>query len=310
MKSHTNQKGTAIIVALFVTALVAIAAITLMEYLRIDIRRTQLISQDLQANQLAQGSVDWAIDQLTLNLKQKQTGKLIDKLPMRSDVKEFNGMKIYSTIYDAQSRFNINTLSNPAMQEMFLRLVHIVSPKTTPAAIKALTNAILDWITPGIVNSPYDVFYTKLNPPYRSAHRLMTSISELRFVKGMTTDLYNALSPTVTALPEQTNVNINTANPSVIMSLSPSMSRETALTIRRLLATQPAISMENLANLSVVKNNSIQQNNITVSSTFFLVITHVFNKDQDTQIYTLLKRVVLKDSEPAVLIVWQSRGTV
>lgn len=305
-KNLARQQGTAIIVALFVTALVAAAAIAMIDFLRIDTRRTQLVINNLTATQYAQGSIDWAIDQLINNEKTKQKDKPTDKLPMRSPVNTIGGMKIYSTIYDAQSRLNVNMLADKQTQDMFGRLIRITAPGTNAAVITQITQGVVDWITYGIVNSPFDQYYAKLKPPYHAAHQPMTSVSELRLVRGMTPALYAKIAPYITALPEKTGININTASLPLLMSLSDNVSLETAKVIDELRRASPITS---LANFNVVKNNSIDQNSLATSSVFFMVITHVIAGEQDTLIYTLLKRVT-RDGQPAVIIIWQTKGTV
>jgi general secretion pathway protein K len=49
----------------------------------------------------------------------------------------------------------------------------------------------------------------------------VTSIKELKQAKGITPKIFEKLKPFITALPSQTRININTAPPEVLKSLSP-----------------------------------------------------------------------------------------
>ena len=110
----TAQRGAAIIVALFVTALVAAAAIAMIEHLRTDTKRTELLLNNTQLNFYAQGSVAWAIIQLTKDLKNKQPQKIVDHTPIYSTLNEINGAKVKSTLYDGQGKLNLNNLFRAA----------------------------------------------------------------------------------------------------------------------------------------------------------------------------------------------------
>lgn len=312
MKNQTNlvaQRGTAIIVALFVTALVAAAAIAMIDRLTIDTRRTELVLNTNQAELYATGSVDWALEQLTNDLKQKQPNVVIDRTPIISPVNNVNGAKISSVIYDAQGNVNLNNLTDSQFQTLFIRLIQLVSPKTSQTTAQNITQAIVDWITPGINNSKFDAYYTKLNPPYRSPHRPMVSVSELRLVKGMTPELYRNLEPFVTALPDKTKININSAPIPVIMSFSPSIKLDTAKALDAFRRQSPLVNLDMLGNFTDIKNSPIGQSSLTVSSDYFLVKTNVTIGDQQITLYTLMIRL-LKNSQPVVKIVWQSKGTL
>lgn len=304
----THQRGTAIIVALFVTALVAAAAIAMMDHLRIDTRRTELILNNNQANLLAQGSIAWAKDQLINDLKQKQTGKVVDRTPIVSPINTVNGAKVTSTIEDAQGKLNLNNLTNAIYQPVLTRLIQLVAPETNATVAQNITLGVVDWITPGLTNSKYDQYYTKLNPPYRSPHHPMVSVSELRLIQGVTPALYSKLEPYVTALPDKTQININSAPIAVIMSFSPSIKIDMAKALDGFRHQSPLTSLDMLANFPDIKNSPMG-GNLTVSSDFFLINTRVTIGDQTITLNTLMTRF-LKNSQPTVNIVWQSKGTL
>jgi general secretion pathway protein K len=216
-----NQKGAAIIVALFVVALVAAAAIAMIDRLNTDIRRTSLLLNSVTANFYAQGSVNWAIDQLVTDWQKQQHGHIIDPTPILQAPIKINGFKISGSLEDAQGRFNINNLKDIASQVMFLRMVHVLAPKLPNEQLQALLAGILEWITPASAhqNNPFSDYYAKLTNPYRSAHLPMVSASELLRVKGMTPALYSLLAPYLIALPAPIAININNAEAPVLMSL-------------------------------------------------------------------------------------------
>ena len=171
MKSLIKQRGTAIIVALFVVSLVVIAATIMIERTHIDIHRSELIFNNNQANLYAEGATTWAMDQLNNDWKLQQKNQLIDKTPIVMPENKVNGAVITSTIYDMQGYFNINNLIDQKYQNNFLRLLQTVSPKLDINTAKTITLATVDWITAAAKNAAFEEYYAKLKPPYRSPHR-------------------------------------------------------------------------------------------------------------------------------------------
>jgi general secretion pathway protein K len=303
-----NQQGAAIIVALFLTALVAAMAVAMMERFRTDTRRTELLLNANQANFYAQGSVVWAKDQLITNWKNQQPNRIIDKTPIRSTNQQNNAL-IVNTIEDAQGFFNLNNLSDSNYQASLVQLIKVVSPKTDPATAQAIALGIVDWISPGIKGSAFDRFYAEQNPPYLAPHRPMVSISELRLVKGMTPELFNALSPFITALPNPTPININNTAAPILMSLSNTLTPTSAAALMAYAQKTPFTSTQQFLNFEIVKNNPIPENKITVTSNFFLVKSEITIGQQHLLLYTLLQRLA-KDKDAIVIVLWQTKGTL
>jgi general secretion pathway protein K len=292
MNRLSRQRGSAIIIALFVMSLAAIISVSMLSRSSIATRRTVLMLNADQSQLYAQASVNWAIDLLKNNLKQQKTGRLTDTFPIQSKTDTVNGYVIESSIEDMQGYFNLNNL-------------------TKQDYLSDMTNIILaasDWIGPG-KSETLNAYYGKLNPPYRAPHKAMASVSELRLVRGMTPEIYNELLPYITALPIATQINVNTAPAMVIMSLSKTLTPEGARTIEARRKAMPFIDAGSFMNFDLVKNNQVTADQITVLSSYFLVKTSVKVGRQQTVLYTLLNRVT-KNSKPDVIVVWQTKGTL
>lgn len=88
----------------------------------------------------------------------------------------------------------------------------------------AITEAIADFIDaddqPRLEGAEDDA-YRNATPPYRTANQPMASVSELRAVRGITPEIYQALAPLVTVWPiSGGKLNIHTALPAVLRSLN------------------------------------------------------------------------------------------
>ncbi|MFZ2315920.1 MAG: type II secretion system minor pseudopilin GspK [Gammaproteobacteria bacterium] len=307
LKSRSSQEGVVIVVALFIVALVATMSYVMMARLERDTRRTTLLVRDTQAALYAQGSIAWAMDQLRDDWVKKKPNQLVDNTPIQSPENEANGYRIKSTIYDMQGRFNLNNLTDEKGQQRFKRLLKIVDTALTPDQIDNIQRAATDWILPGANQNQYGRYYTELPQPYRAAHRPMLSASELRLVKGVDAKLFNALQPYIAALPENTQVNVQSASPIILMMLSDNMDLSAAKGVELLRSTTPFISTEAFLNLDIVKNHQVKSDQITVTSRYFLVETEVAVENQRTVLYTLLKRME-QGKDASILILWQSKG--
>jgi len=148
-------------------------------------------------------------------------------------------------VLDAQGRFNINNLdpgprnsqaarAREAMAQ-FERLLAELAPDAGGNP-RDLAAAVVDWLDEDQEPFPEspgaeDPQYLGETLPYLPANRKMRSVSELLAVRGVTPEIYQALTaspacavdevpqPCITALPEFTAVNVNTAPRPVLAAL-------------------------------------------------------------------------------------------
>lgn len=136
-------------------------------------------------------------------------------------------------IVDMQGHFNLNNVidgegnADAVYVEQLRRLLAQLNVDVSKA------DAIVDWIDSNLdatlPDGAEDDFYSGLDPSYRAANGPMVSVSELQLVKGFSSQIpeeyedYKLLLPHISALPIDqgpTPVNVNTATPEVIASLS------------------------------------------------------------------------------------------
>lgn len=261
-----------IVVALFIVALVATMAYVMMFRLERDTRRTSLILRNTEAEFLAQGSIAWAMDDIRMNWEKQKPNHIVDLTPIRSPIETVNGYQVSSIIYDMQGRFNLNSLADIDSQAEFDRLIRLLDPKVSQDEARKIVQGVFDWISPAAQDNEYSKYYAELPSPYRAAHRPMLSISELRLVKGVTPQLFNALQPYVTALPATAKINIQSAPAPVIASLSPSMSLQIADTIVNMRKLTPFKNVKAFSDLEAVKSFKIPTDKLVITSSYFWLI--------------------------------------
>ncbi|MDE0838356.1 MAG: type II secretion system minor pseudopilin GspK [Kiritimatiellae bacterium] len=229
MTKRKGQTGIALITAIFVVALAAIAAVSMITSANVALHRTSNLQGSEQAEWYALSIESWVCSILQRNSATLQRGYTSLGDPWARPITGFpidHGVAA-ATLTDLQGRFNINNFGalNPApYMEQFQRLVASI-PALSGSNVTDLGPAIRDWIDfdsdPWAGVGAEDIYYMSLQTPYRTSNRLMKSPSELLAVRGMTPQVYEALYPYITTLPTTSaRININTAPLPVLESLS------------------------------------------------------------------------------------------
>lgn len=218
---RSRQQGIVLITAILIVVVVASIAASLGLAQQVWLRQTENFQDRAQADSLRYSAINWVAILLTRDGKDNQTdhlgelwAKQLPPLPAES------GM-ISVTIRDAQGLFNLNNLirnnapSGPDIA-MFQRIL------TSEGLDPALSYTLLDWIdqdSQASQGGAEDPEYLGLATPYRAANQLLTSVDELRLIKGFTPEVVEKLRPLVTALPVSTAINVNTAIEPVLVAM-------------------------------------------------------------------------------------------
>lgn len=242
MTRRSRQRGIALLTAMLVVALAGILAVELLWDLNLELRRTErLLSRD-QAREIALGAEALAAELLEQDLEDSPEVDSLDEQWAEEYAFPFEGGSVSGRIEDLQGRFNLNSLLRPDGSrdeqaiERFRRLLRAVA-NTVPgggANPDNVVDAVLDWMDadqlPELGGAEDDV-YTNRQPPYRAANYWFTTPTELLAVDGVTPEFFAALRPLLSALPPDggesaraRRINVNTALPEVLRSLSPDIS--------------------------------------------------------------------------------------
>ncbi|MDH5425762.1 MAG: type II secretion system minor pseudopilin GspK [Gammaproteobacteria bacterium] len=237
----SRQKGIALITALLIVTLATIAAVSITAELQREIRRSGNILQHDQAYVYAIAAEDFARYGLKLDFDDNKTDHLYElwhTIPVAEDIQ---GGALEGKLDDLQGLFNLNSLANNKAldKDRFERILRNLD--VAPAEIQQITAALLDWLDADQISQPAygaeDDYYLGLaepQKPHLAANQLLSSLSELRLIKGFNDEIltklrikpaYEAvtgelLEPVFTVLPEaSTSININTAPVEVLKSL-------------------------------------------------------------------------------------------
>jgi general secretion pathway protein K len=259
-----------VIVAVLIVALATSVATYLLWQQSLWTRQVENLSARAQGDALARAAAVWAAAILA------EDDPAIDHLgelwARRIPAFAAEAAQLAGTITDEQSKFNVNNLAReggatPQDLVAFQRLLMAVGLPP------GLAEAVVDWLDDDdevmAPNGAEDPHYLALDPPYRAANRRVIDVAELARVKGFDAGVVARLAPFVTALPEETPVNVNTAPAQVLQALVPGLSAADATRLVDLRAKRPFVNRDDFMKALPQRPSAPIDAQIDVRSRFF-----------------------------------------
>lgn len=244
-----RQRGVAIITAMLVIALGSITMVAITASQQLDMQRERNEALIQQARTLGISGERFAAALLYRDFQaelRNNSDSLDDDWAQTIPPVPIDNASIKGCVVDMQGRFNLNNLVNQAgvLQPQYADQFRLLLQELNIEVSKA--DAVIDWvdedINPTIPEGAEDDYYTGLEVGYRAANTPFVSVSELQLVKGFSsadaeqTEDYELLLPHISALPKSadaTAVNVNTATPEVLASLSEDQVKPIAADVSR-----------------------------------------------------------------------------
>jgi general secretion pathway protein K len=290
-----RQQGVALLTALAVVALASIAATYMLTSQQLQIRRSGNQLMQEQAWQYALGAEDWAKTILAQDARDNDIDALDEAWAVDLPPLPIEGGSLSGRLSDLQGYFNLNNLVNKegkldaAYLEQFQKLLQNLNLPVE------LAQSVADWQDEDIeaqgAMGAEDDYYAGMESPYRAPNQPITSISELKQMRGMDEKTIRLLKPLVTALPDQTKLNINTAPAEVLASLG--MDKNDALQLAEQLKETPVSTQDEIKSLPEITKNKIDTAQLGVASQYFLLEVIV----EMGQIKARLSSVIYRDSD-------------
>ena len=297
-----QERGIAIITVMLIVALAASTAAFMAWQQQIWVRQVENLRDQAQSQAIARAAIEWARAVLADDARQNNVDYLGEKwatvlVPLPVE----NGLATGS-VADQQGLFNLNNLvrngkaSEPDMA-VFRRLLQQLSLPPD------LANAVADWIDADteatLPGGAEDIYYLALDPPYRAANQLLTETDDLYRIRGFDRETVERLRPFVTALPESTPVNVNTASAEVIAALFQDITLEDA---KALVDARKVNYFQSQADfrgrLPATKVGQMRDNDFSVNSRYFMVTSSArFGRAQAGYKALLVRQV---NAQPAI----------
>jgi len=295
----------ALITVLLVVAIVTVVSAAMVARQQLSIRASSNQLQARQAWHYALGGEALAQAILARDLRAGTTGEpgasgeaaavdhLLEPWAQPLPAFEIDQGEILVRIEDLAGRFNLNDLlrdqqPNPAAVEQFRRLL-LRLQISAPYAER-----LLDWLDPDQQPSgeygAEDNAYLALDPPYRNAGRRLHDLSELRLLLDMREEDFQRLAPYVAALPPNVPLNVNTASPMVLSSLSDNLSLGAAESLVELRRVAPFRNSAAFLAQPAMAGTTLQGTALAVGSQFFQATSEVRLGDRRLALVSLLQR--------------------
>jgi general secretion pathway protein K len=227
MRVKPSERGAALLTVLLLVAVISVLAASALEKLRLSTRLAANGAAIEQARAFAYAAETVATIRVNSILAQDAARTtLAGGWAGRPFALPVPGGIATLTVTDGGNCFNLNGLvsesepglylARPDQVTQFVRLMKLLGiPGQSAEGIAA---SAADWIDTDANPLPFgaeDSAYRGKDVPYRTPNTLMTDISELRAVAGVTPELYDKLSPYVCALPiaKPSQINVNTLQP-------------------------------------------------------------------------------------------------
>jgi len=204
------------------------------------------------------------------------------------------GGAVLGRIEDMQGRLNLNNLVGSDGQPVASAVARFRRLLANLDLDPDLASAVVDWIDPDIEpqypGGAEDDIYLREEPPYRAANAPMASASELRLVAGFTAEVYAAVAPYVTALPESTPLNVNTASAPVLQSLAEGLGADDAQALVEARGETGFASVAEFLALPQLAGREIPDTDLSVSTRHFALIAEARIGSARATLYSLLQR--------------------
>ena len=286
-----SQAGMAVITAILLVALAASTATFLLWRQQLWLQQVENLASRAQADALAHAALEWR--------RRSGAGTAIGPFEAAGAVE--------TAITDAQGLFNLNNLlraGKPSEPDLaaFRRLLAILRlPEALADALLDAIDADSDTTFPG---GAEDLDYLAMQPARRAPNRPLLDVSSLGRIKGFGAEAIERLRPYVSALPEPTAVNVNSAPAEVLQALLPGLDDGAARALVTERSRKPFDTLEAFR-ARLPESVRVPQNlALGVSSSYFLVVSCARSERAEATLRALIGMRGAKREG----IVWRTEG--
>lgn len=252
MKHRSDKRGTALITALMITAVMSTVAVGLSQSLFFAIGRSGHIADRDQAYWYAVGARDFAESALLRSLPPSgEPMRPTDAWAQGARRFEIENGALTGEVRDANNCFNLNALVTQAGRggytgdetaaEAFIALMQALNiPAGEAQAIAAQATDWIDTDTRPEARGAEDMQYAQRPVPHRAANTLFTEAGEMLALPAMNPAYFTLLAPLVCAHPvtEQIPLNPNTLRPDQAALLAAALDNRLSLSDAALLISR------------------------------------------------------------------------
>tara|TARA_X000000368_G_scaffold400472_1_gene372384 strand:+ start:1247 stop:2233 length:987 start_codon:yes stop_codon:yes gene_type:complete len=312
-------KGAALIMALFVTAIIASVSAGLFSMISTNLENEKNMISEQQAI-LTTLSLE-SFTKKYLNNKENRNNIVLaannfsQKSPINLPLERGN---LEANIIDMGQCFNLNSLisisptgeetanqENLGFFKNLMKSLFIQDQK-----IEEISPAVIDWLDKDFFPDSYlgveDDYYKNEKPSRLTSNQFFFDITELRDVKGMTEEIFQKLKPYICVFNSvETKININSLNPfypNILVALSSNTLSD--LEARNILNNKPLggySSVSDFLNQQEIKtafSSKFSKSNLTLETKYFILNTNIKIDDKD---FHLKSHIFMLNESPKVI---------
>jgi general secretion pathway protein K len=220
-RSRSRSNGAAIVLAMLMAALAAAVAVAVFADQQRWSRTAEHRRDQVQAQALAVAGIQWGRQILYDDARRSAIDHLGEPWAVALPPIPLDNGEVSGSIVDAQARLNINALgeTGTAADLDRARIARLFAQRGGPSAA---IDAIADWIDRDAIareGGAEDAWYSGRPRGGLAANAPVLRVAELAEVKGVSATSLAAVAPFLTALPNGTAINVNTAPPEVLAAI-------------------------------------------------------------------------------------------
>lgn len=303
---HHGQHGAAVVSAMLLVAIVAASGTTMLLTVDNWIEQHTLTRDKAQTTELARSSLAYARQVLAADAQHSVSDTLNEDWARELPPLRFEDADIHGRISDVQGRFNLNNLRrengviDAQAYDAYLRLLAVLGLPP------ALADTLADWLdaddsrrAAGFETTDY----LAAGEDISGIGRPLSTLGELRRVRGYTAAVMARLGDHVYVLAGRQATNLNTASPEVLSALQPGLSLAEAKALsdtRRSLPFRDEADFRTRLGAPSLPASLLP---VGVSSKHFLIQIDVSRGRSRSRIVSLVHR---QDAAPLPQILWQT----
>jgi general secretion pathway protein K len=293
MTKAPRQSGSALIMALLVVAIVATLASSILWRQELWIADIGMQREKAMLQGLVRSGTDWARAILAEDARMSAIDHLGESWTQKIPLIPIDEGELGGFLEDQQGRWNLNNLVRSGKQDpiQFEIMQRLLESLGLPVE---LAFALQDWMDgdseQSAAGGAEDDYYLSLPTPYRTANAILSHVDELRLVRGFSPDVIEKLRPFVTALPESSAINVNTAPREVLASLQQTYSDSD---LDAVVSRRERLPFRDLADFrGTLKKSSFdtREGLLTTASQYFQATMIAKYKDSSIELVCMIRR--------------------
>lgn len=218
MRCLRNQNGMALLLVLLIVALLSALVIEFSFSTLVDLRATETFRDRTKAYYLARGGIEAARTILQEDTNDFDHPAEFWGSPL-ANIPAGDG-DVSITITDLSGRLNVNFVADNSGNPLpgYHRFVTLCEEILLLDQLQAqeLADSLVYWFnTDKTKTTPDDTYYASLNPPYQRRGEKLTTLDELRLIKGFDAARLEKLMPYLRVVGDEP-INVNTASAAVL----------------------------------------------------------------------------------------------